>query len=115
MFSSVKLQSWFGEKRERYWAVEVGGAPSQGLNQTCDTTTPSHGSGSEDDEIKADVLKWEQETEKERLKFTQRAHTTEIDLWLRFTGWEQVLAQSQHNLVIIYAFTDTATATELDL
>jgi len=40
---------------------------------------------------------------------------TEIDPWLRYTGWEEVLAASKHDLVITTAFTATAAATEPEL
>jgi len=39
----------------------------------------------------------------------------EIDPWLRYTGWEEVLAASKHDLVTTAAFAATATATESEL
>ena len=40
---------------------------------------------------------------------------TEIDPWLQYTGWEEVLAGSKHSLVKTAEFTATATADEPEL
>ena len=40
---------------------------------------------------------------------------TEIDPWLQYTGWEEVLAGPKHSLVKTAEFTATATADEPEL
>ena len=40
---------------------------------------------------------------------------TEVDPWLQYTGWEEVLAGSKYNLVKIAKFTTTITTTKLEL
>lgn len=39
----------------------------------------------------------------------------EIDPWLQYINWEEVLARSKHNLVTTAAFIAPATATEPEL
>jgi hypothetical protein len=41
--------------------------------------------------------------------------STEVDPWLQYTGWEEVLAGSKHDLVKTAEFTATAAATEPEL
>lgn len=111
MFTCVKLQTWVGEKKARYWVVNATG-------QTRDVNFSS-GSGSKEEEasaaIEAEVTQWEEETKQARLKISQSVSATEISPWLRMTDWPQVLAKSTHDLVTTYQFTATATATEPDL
>ena len=38
--------------------------------------------------------------------------TADINLWLQYTGWEEVLATFKHNLMIIAVFVDTTTTTK---
>jgi hypothetical protein len=40
---------------------------------------------------------------------------TEIDPWLQYIGWEEILAGSKYDLVTIVAFTATTTITEPEL
>ena len=106
LFQAIQLQSWFGEKRARYWAVDA-------TRQSRDVNNSS-GSGSDDPgaAIKAEIKEW---IKKEEGTYKARTITTEIDPWLQYTGWEEVLAGSQYDLVTTAAFTATATATEPDL
>ena len=39
----------------------------------------------------------------------------EVDPWLQYTGWEEVIAGSKHGLVETAAFAATATAEETEL
>ena len=39
----------------------------------------------------------------------------EVDLWLQYTRWEEVLARSKHSLVETTMFTTTTTATKPEL
>jgi len=58
--------------------------------------------------IKAEIAEW---MIKEEGQYQVSAVATEIDPWLRYTGWEEVLAGSKHDLVTTAAFTATAAAT----
>jgi hypothetical protein len=62
--------------------------------------------------IKAEIKEW---IKKEEEEYKVSTVATEIDPWLQYTGWEEVLAGSKHDLVTIAAFTATATATEPEL
>ena len=74
----------------------------------------SSGSGSSDASaiIKAEIAEWIAQEEGQYQASTVAA---EVDPWLRYTGWEEVLAGSKHDLVTTAAFTATATATEPEL
>jgi hypothetical protein len=40
---------------------------------------------------------------------------TEIDPWLQYISWEEILARSKHDLVTTVAFIATTTTTEPEL
>ena len=114
LFQTVQLQTWFGEKWARYWVVDA-------MRQARDVNTGNEsgsgsgsGSGSSDAEaaIKAEIEEW---IKKEEGQYKASIIATEVDPWLQYTGWEEVLAGSKHNLVTTAAFTATASATELEL
>jgi hypothetical protein len=106
LFRAVQLQTWFKEKRARYWVVDA-------TRQSRDVNN-SRGSGSGDAgaAIKAEIAEW---MIKEEGQYQVSTVATEIDPWLRYTGWEEVLAASKHDLVTTAAFTATAAATEPEL
>jgi superfamily II DNA helicase RecQ len=52
---------------------------------------------------------------KEEGQYEVSTVASEVDPWLQYTGWEEVLAGSKHDLVKTAAFTSTATATEPEL
>jgi len=115
LFQAVQLQTWFGEKRARYWVVDAS-RQSRDVNNG-----HSCGSGSDNDNdntgdtgaaIKAEIEEWEKKEEEE---YKASTVTTEIDPWLQYTGWEEVLAGSKHSLVKTAEFTATATADEPEL
>jgi hypothetical protein len=72
----------------------------------------SSGSGDAGAAIKAEIAEWMM---KEEGQYQVSIVAAEIDPWLRYTGWEEVLAASKHDLVTIAAFTATATADEPEL
>jgi hypothetical protein len=110
VFQAVQLQTWFGEKRARYWVVDE-------TRQSRDVNNGSgSGSGSSSSEkIEAAADQWEAEVKEKRLKLCQTPQPTEISPWLRFTDWPRILSESQHNLVRTYEFTATATDSEPEL
>ena len=71
----------------------------------------SSGSGSGDTRaaIKAEIEEW---IKKEEEEYKASTVATEVDPWLQYTGWEEVLAGSKHDLVKTAEFIATATATE---
>lgn len=92
-FMPARLQSWFGEKREQYWAVwsdEVGGVAEEQ-----DSDDEEHGGGGDvlamTQSIRQDIQQWEPEAQEHRLRLLERALAQEIDPWHQFTGWETVL------------------------
>jgi len=70
------------------------------------------GSGDAGAAIKAEIAEW---MIKEEGQYQVSTVATEIDPWLRYTGWEEVLAVSKHDLVTTAAFTATAAATKPEL
>lgn len=71
LFTSVRLQSWFTEGKERYWIVdervdegarqETDRHDSRSRRSSSSSTEPSY------QEIKAAAEKWQEETKKKRL------------------------------------------------
>lgn len=107
LFQAVQLQTWFREKRARYWVVDDATRQSRDVNNSS-----SSGSGDAGAAIKAEIAEW---MIKEEGQYQVSTVATEIDPWLQYTGWEEVLAGSRHNLETTAAFTATAAATEPEL
>ena len=106
LFRAVQLQTWFREKRARYWVVDA-------TRQSRDVNNSrGNGSGDAGAAIKAEIAEW---MIKEEGQYQVSTVATEVDPWLRYTGWEEVLAGSKHDLVTTAAFTATAAATEPEL
>jgi hypothetical protein len=140
IFSSVRLQTWFGEKRERYWAVDEGeGQPAAGAGAVARVAAGSSRQGGEEEggdgnggreeqeegaggdpadvdaQIKADVAAWEEEVKERRLALAQQPPAAELDPWLRYSGWNEVLSKSKHGLVQTHEFARMPDADELSL
>jgi hypothetical protein len=112
LFRAVQLQTWFREKRARYWVVDAT-RQSDVNNESRDVNNnSSSGSGDASAAIRAEITEWMMEEEGQ---YQASTVATEIDPWLQYTGWEEVLAASKHDLVTTAAFTATATATEPEL
>jgi hypothetical protein len=106
LFQAVQLQTWFREKRARYWVVDE-------TRQSRDVNKSSgRGSGDAGAAIKAEIAEW---MVKEEGPYQVSTVATEVDPWLQYTGWEEVLAGSKHDLVKTAEFTATAAATEPEL
>lgn len=110
----VHLQTWFTKKKARYWVVDAT-RPSRDVNNTSGSSSGSRNDATEDTgaAIKAEIEEWMKKEEEEEYKASTVA--TEVDLWLQYTGWEEVLAGSKHGLVKTAEFTATATGTEPEL
>jgi hypothetical protein len=95
LFQAVQLQTWFREKRARYWVVDAT-RQSRDINNSSGSGS---GSGSSSSKIEAAADQWEAEIKEKRLKLCQTPQPTEISPWLRFTDWPRILAESQYDLV----------------
>ena len=127
MFQVARLQSWFGEKRERYWVVDESqqiaqerqarraaiGDVGEESNSEADTSgsSKSDGENSQDDglsdsldDIVEDIEGWKADANKRLMEALKKVPAAEIDAWLHFTGWNEVLGQSRHDLVKTHQF-----------
>jgi hypothetical protein len=114
LFRAVQLQTWFREKRARYWVVDAT-RQSRDVNNGSSSGSGS-GSGSDSNDastvIKAEIKEW---MKKEEGQYQVSTVAADVDPWLQYTGWEEVLAASKHDLMTTAAFADTAATTEPEL
>jgi hypothetical protein len=87
LFRAVQLQTWFGEKRARYWVVDAT-RQSDVNNESRDVNNSSgsgsgNGSGDAGAVIKAEIAEW---IIKEEGAYQVSIVAAEIDPWLRYTG-----------------------------
>ena len=118
LFDPIKLQSWFWEGKERYWVVDESKQPvrsgqpvqsvSMGGADKLDNGNDDGGHGSHDDrhgqeevddQIVRDIEHWKAEAQERRLTLLKKASADEVDPWLRYTQWNEVLGQSRHNII----------------
>ena len=78
LFQAVQLQTWFTEKRARYWVVDA-------TRLSRDVNNNSSGSGSDDAgaAIKAEIAEW---IKKEEGQYQVSTVATKVDPWLQYTG-----------------------------
>lgn len=125
----VRLQSWFGEKRERYWVVDESQQGQQerqarraAIRDVGEGSSDSEantgrgsgsGSGSDDDndseddlydDIIQEIEDWKAAAKERALEALKKVPAAEIDSWLQFTGWNEVLGRSKHDLIKTYEF-----------
>jgi hypothetical protein len=123
MFDLVKLQCWFGAKRGRFWVVDEARGQEQerqrqrartrDVGEETDDTDPNQAStddsGSDqsdiDDQIVQEIEKWKGEARERRLRALKEVPAVEMDSWLRYTKWNEVLSQSKHDLVQTFHYT----------
>jgi hypothetical protein len=112
IFQAVRLQSWFGEKRERYWAVDESqqitqerqarraaiGDVGEESNSEANTSGSSESEDSQDDrlsdsldDIIEEIEGWKADACERLLEALKKVPAAEIDAWLHFTGWNEVL------------------------
>ena len=71
---------------------------------------PDQASHSGDDDadpfgpIKDEIEQWKEEAKERRLTLLARPTADELDPWIRYTGWNEVLGQSKHGIVKTHAF-----------
>jgi Orsellinic acid/F9775 biosynthesis cluster protein D len=125
---AVRLQSWFGEKRERYWVVDESQqvvqerqarrAAIQDVGEECDDSEGSSGSGSGSgsdsdsdnnndniDPIVQEIENWRADAQERRLQALTDVPVVELDAWHQYTKWNEVLSQSKHNMVRTFQYT----------
>ena len=135
MFDSVRLQSWFWEGKERYWIVDesqdeepvsarqVTAPRDVGEEFDDDDDDDDDDSQHHDDQVQEDVddqivqeiEMWKGDAQERRLTLLAKVPPDEWDPWLRFTQWNDVLSQSQHNMLKTHAFTREPDPEETDL
>lgn len=135
MFEPVKLQSWFGEKRGRFWIVDPSKqdeqerrrrrARTRDVGEEADDSYDSdHGDPSTsdegdqdniDDQIVQDIEQWKAEAQERRLKLLRDVPKIEIDSWQQYTNWNKVLCESKHDLVKTFHYTRMPDADEPEL
>jgi hypothetical protein len=119
LYEVVKLQSWFDDRRARYWVVDE----AKGQEQECqarrarmrdvgeETSDQSDDQDDDenqedvDDQIVQDIEKWKTEAQERRLRLLKEVPVVEMDSWLQYTKWNEVLSQSKHNLVRTFHYT----------
>ena len=105
IFAQVRLQSWYGPKRERYWVVNEG---------TCGADGKAEGHGSAEDatkgservvdKIEEDIRRWQAEATERRLALSAKPVAYELDPWLNFTKWHTVISRSKHDMLQTYPY-----------
>jgi hypothetical protein len=117
LFQPVRMQSWFGEGKERYWVVDEGqqaqwerqahratiqdaGEESDDSGANIESGSDGEGSqGEVDDQIVQEIENWKAEARERRLRALKDVPAVEMDSWLQYTKWNEVLGQSKHDLV----------------
>ena len=123
LFKPVRLQSWFQDSKEWYWVVDKSQqaqqerqarrAAIQDAGEESDDSGASAEGGSDsennqsdvDDQIVQEIEKWKAEARERRLRALKDVPAVEMDSWLQYTKWNEVLGQSKHNLVKTFQFT----------
>ena len=122
LFRPARLQSWFQDGKERYWVVDesqqiaqerqahqatirdVGEAASDSEPNADSGSDGEHGQDEIDDQIVREIENWKAEAQERRLRALNNVPAVEMDSWLQYTKWNEVLVQSKHNLVQTFHF-----------
>ena len=122
LYEAVRLQSWFDDRRARYWVVDEAKGQEQErqthrvmtrdvgeeTDDDQDDSQSHHHEGTQDDvddQIVQDIEKWKAEAQERRLMLLKEVPVVEMDSWLQQTKWNDVLSQSKHDLVKTFHFT----------
>jgi hypothetical protein len=124
LFDRVRLQSWFWEGRERYWVVDESkqsgqpGQPSEsaGVSQSNQPDDSENDEGDDsqqdsdsqeevDDQIAREFKRQTTEAKERRMTLLSKVPADELDPWLRYTQWNEVLSRSKHNIIKTHHFT----------
>jgi hypothetical protein len=104
IFQVARLQSWFREKRERYWSVDesqqvaeeqqarraaiqdVGEEAASDSEPNADSSSDGEHSQDEiDDQIVREIENWKAEAQERRLRALNNVPAVEMDSWLQYT------------------------------
>jgi superfamily II DNA helicase RecQ len=107
IFRVVRLQTWFKGKKERYWEVNEGleraEEPAEPTQEGSQEATQEEGQVSYE-QIESEIQEWKIASQERRLTLLSRPPAVELDPWIRYTKWFEVLAKSKHDLVRTYEF-----------
>jgi hypothetical protein len=140
LFQPVRLQTWFRDGKERYWTVDenkpiagVGACEFYsnfysnridhfiiiGTSREDEAEAEAEESHNPEDDnnhtispIQAEIEKWKEEAKERRLALLSQPTADELDPWMRYTGWNEVLGQSKHGLVKTHEFAQEASPEE---
>ncbi len=65
--------------------------------------------------IRSEIQQWEEAKKERRLTLLNRPPVVELDPWIRYTKWYEVLERSKHNLIRTYEFLRVPDPDELEL
>ena len=122
LYKIVQLQSWFDDRRARYWIVDQSKQDEQERQtrraktrdvgeETDDSDSESSVDGNESDQadvdgqIVQDIEKWKSEARERRLKMLKEVPAVEKDSWLQYTKWDEILSQSKHDFMQTFHYT----------
>jgi hypothetical protein len=123
LYQVVQLQSWFDDRRAQYWIVDQSKqyeqerqsrrAKTRDVGEETDDSDHSNANADDsesdqdnvDDQIVQDIEKWKSEAQGRRLRLLKEVPVVEMDSWLQYTKWNEVLSQSKHNLVKTFHYT----------
>lgn len=123
LYHRVRIQSWFDERRARYWTVDESKQREQerqarrnrirdvGEESDDNESHSSHESHSEgeydetQDPIIQEIEKWQEEAQERRLRLLKDVPKVEMDSWLQYTKWNEVFSGTKHNFIKIFQFT----------
>ncbi|OBT44378.1 hypothetical protein VE00_07062 [Pseudogymnoascus sp. WSF 3629] len=123
LYEIVQLQSWFNDRRARYWIVDEAKGHEQerqarrvrtrDVGEETDEVgvgvrvTDSGVSGNQGnvDKIVQDIEKWKDSAQERRLTLLKNVPAVEMDSWLQYTKWNEVISQSKHDMVKTFNFT----------
>ncbi|OBT83213.1 hypothetical protein VE02_08216 [Pseudogymnoascus sp. 03VT05] len=64
----------------------------------------SNQGGDAEDQIVRDIKQWKEEAQERRLTLLAKPAADEIDPWLRYTRWNEVLQESQVDIIQTYEY-----------
>ena len=112
----VRIQSWYGAKRARYWTVnDAAAGADDGTSRQEEEGTQGAGfvrkamvepqkALDELNGIREDVERWREEAIERRHTLQGKPEVQELESWLNFTKWRDVLSCSNHGILHTYEY-----------
>ncbi|OAF55127.1 hypothetical protein VC83_08395 [Pseudogymnoascus destructans] len=118
LFQAVRLQTWFRDGKERYWVVDesrqaegmqathqlIRDVGEQSSDDVSEEEQASNQEGDAEDQIIRDIEQWKEAAQERRLTLLAKPAADELDPWLRYTGWNEVLQESQVDIIQTYKY-----------